>query len=144
LGFLPALGLLGAEQALLASEHGLAAVLREALSTSAPDTLLSGLVWESAGAVMNPLLLLGCLLVLLLLAAGVVRQAFLSRRRAEPWLCGYASGLQGGYAASHYYGSLKPLLNRLAPGRIDSGAKASAPPDQAQKPNPGFPAAASR
>ncbi len=120
LGLFPVWGYGLVAGALAASPAGAAPLLAEAVP--AGGGLLAGLAPGGGGAVFAPLVLLGVLAALLLMAWFLAGLGGASRREAEPWQCGYAKESDATrYVAHGWYGEVKRYL-RWAGGNPGHGS----------------------
>ena len=120
LGVVPGIAIAILLRALAASREGLGVVLADAKPMS--NFLSAGLAIDSS-AVFAPLILVGVLGATLLVAYGISRLGSAPKRKAEPWLCGYAQEADcNRYSAHHFYPDLKRYFHWLG------GSPPSVPP----------------
>lgn len=112
LGLAPVLAADLFQAALQASGQGMAALLARATPPSAG--WVGGLAGPGATTLFAPVWLLPVLVMTFGLALGMARVGRAPRRRAVPWLCGYASeGERQRYTAHHFYTELKRYFGWL-------------------------------
>jgi len=105
LGLVPALGFRLLQHLLAASRNGLGSLLAD--RTMALHSGWKGVATESSAA-FAPLVLAAVLGALFLLAYGFSRLGQAPRRKAVPWLCGYALEADcNRYVAHNFYGEIK-------------------------------------
>ncbi len=109
LGLVPGIGFGIVHQALAGSQQGLGATL--AGVAPFPATGLATVAGPGGLAVLSPLVVAAVVAVLLLVAAGISLAGGAVRRRAEPWLCGYAAETdQMRYGARNLYREVSRYL----------------------------------
>jgi hydrogenase-4 component B len=108
-GLLPFLTLHFVGQALVASGHGLAHLIAEAIPLMPQITLGTGLA--TSPSVYAPLPVALVLGLIFLTVRWVARMGAAPRRITTPWLCGYAVETEGNrYRAGHLYGEVKRCI----------------------------------
>jgi formate hydrogenlyase subunit 3/multisubunit Na+/H+ antiporter MnhD subunit len=112
MGLMPMMGITVVALGLQNSRQGLGLILAEHLPLG--GSAAAGLATADTLAVWNPLALAGALLLMLLLARALSKLGGAVRRKAAPWLCGYAREAEANrYQARHFFGALEPYLRRF-------------------------------
>lgn len=110
LGVIPFLGFNLVKNVLEKSGEGVGAVLAQAAG--------SGLDTLSETATFVPLVLLGLIVVLFVFALLLSKAGGAVKRRASPWLCGYAQAKEENrYTAHGFYGEIKRYFKWLGTGK---------------------------
>jgi hydrogenase-4 component B len=108
-GLLPALTLYFIGQALVASGHGLAAIIADAVPLM--PAVAFGLGAATDASVYAPMAVGIVLALIFLMVRFITRLGGSTRRATTPWLCGYAVETEANrYRAGHLYGEIKRCL----------------------------------